>query len=334
MEERLSYLFKKYLDNTCSEKELEEFLSYVQKAHNEELLRELIEKVYKNQEKEGINTSTYVDENGDLVLNEPKWIASSQVRVRRKRSLLPALGFAASVVIVAAIIWIMSGVNRTVINPKTPVASLTRKTTDRSEFKYLLLEDGTKVWLNAASTLEFPDHFNTTKREVYLSGEAFFDVQHADKIPFIIYTGDIATTVLGTAFNIKAYPGQKKIIISVSRGKVKIKRKDGWETTLIRRQQVKIEEAGSDISEKNIPENEIAGWQQGNLVYDDETLEDIMADLQRIYNVNIQVADLSINGLKISTSFKREIGVEQALQVLCRLTDTKLIKTEEVYLIQ
>ena len=85
---------------------------------------------------------------------------------------------------------------------------------------------------------------------------------------------------------------------------------------------------------KNIPENEIAGWQQGNLVYDDETLEDIMADLQRIYNVNIQVADLSINGLKISTSFKREIGVEQALQVLCRLTDTKLIKTEEIYLIQ
>jgi len=59
-----------------------------------------------------------------------------------------------------------------------------------------------------------------------------------------------------------------------------------------------------------------------------------MADLQRIYNVNIQVADLSFNGLKISTSFKREIGVEQALQVLCRLTDTKLIKTGEIYLIQ
>ncbi len=60
------------------------------------------------------------------------------------------------------------------------------------------------MWLNAESTLEFPENFNKTKREVYLKGEAYFDVKHADKIPFIIYTGEVTTEVLGTAFNIQS----------------------------------------------------------------------------------------------------------------------------------
>jgi transmembrane sensor len=78
----------------------------------------------------------------------------------------------------------------------------------------------------------------------------------------------------------------------------------------------------------------IAGWQQGNIAYDDETLYDILADMERIYNVNIHLADPVIVGLHISTSFKKEIGVEQALQVLCKVTDSKLSKDGDDYIIQ
>jgi ferric-dicitrate binding protein FerR (iron transport regulator) len=60
--------------------------------------------------------------------------------------------------------------------------------------------------------LEFPDEFKGKTREVYLSGEAYFDVKHADKVPFIIHTGNVSTTVLGTAFNIKAYPVKKVLL--------------------------------------------------------------------------------------------------------------------------
>ena len=86
--------------------------------------------------------------------------------------------------------------------------------------------------------------------------------------------------------------------------------------------------------EKAILPSEVAAWQQGNIVYDDETMTNIINDLQRIYNVNIQIADASVRELKVSTSFKREIGIEQALQVLCRLTDKQLSNSNGNYLIK
>jgi ferric-dicitrate binding protein FerR (iron transport regulator) len=242
---------------------------------------------------------------------------------------------AATIIIAAGILWLSTRSS----NEKTiPIAigpsSLTKKGTNRSESKFLMLEDSTQVWLNAASSLEFPDLFDKKKREVYLSGEAYFDVKHAEEIPFVIHTGNVSTTVLGTAFNIKAYPGERNITIAVTRGKVRITRKDGWEITLTKGQQLKLNESEASSSEKTVPTETIAGWQQGHIAYDDEAMIDIISDMERIYNVNIHLVDPVIVGQHISTSFKKEIGVEQALQVLCKVTDSKLSKDGDDYIIQ
>lgn len=78
----------------------------------------------------------------------------------------------------------------------------------------------------------------------------------------------------------------------------------------------------------------MAAWQQGNMVYDDETLADITADLQRVYNVNIQVVNNKMLALRISTSFRRELGISHALEILCKLTDTQLVEQNGTYIIQ
>jgi len=182
--------------------------------------------------------------------------------------------------------------------------------------------------------VQYPDHFSTAKREVSLSGEAYFDVRHADKTPFIIHTGKIATTVLGTAFNIKAYPDRDNIIVSVRRGKVRVSYDNTLVATLIKGQQVKVNSQYNAAVERKIAPAAVAAWQQGNMSYEDEALEDIIADLQRLYNVNIRIDNSSIRGLKVSTSFRREIGIEQALQVLCQLTDTVLKQENGWYTIQ
>ncbi|HEX7847572.1 MAG TPA: FecR domain-containing protein [Chitinophagaceae bacterium] len=333
MEERLRHLFRQYAANTCSRKELEEFFTYINRSEFEPQLRQLIKKVYQEL-KDDAAFSTYVNENGRLVLTE-----TEQTLLKKpapaKRSIRPVSYWlaAASIVVLIGLFWGFQNRGQKKENA-LQIASLTKKTTDRSESKFLLLEDGTKVWLNAASSLEFPDRFDPKKREVFLSGEAFFDVSHADKIPFIIHTGDIATTVLGTAFNIKAYPGQKNITVAVSRGKVKVSRKDGWETTLTMGQLVKVQENIKTIVEKNIPVIEVAAWQQGDMVFDDESFEEIIADLKRTYNANIEVKDNEMLKQKISTSFRKDIGIEQALQVLCKLTDSEFKLVNDVYLIQ
>lgn len=310
--------------------ELEEFFMYVQKAENDELLRQLIKSVYSDLKGQG-SEATFVNEKGRLTLKQPGLIASTlPAKKRASRSKLLSLsGIAASLVVIVGILWFT--IDRKADKKTSTLSSLTKKSTDRSESKFLLLEDSTQVWLNAVSSLEYPDQFAASKREVYLSGEAYFDVKHAEKIPFIIHTGKVSTTVLGTAFNIKAYPGQKSITISVSRGKVKVTR-DGWETILIKGQQLKLdEEAGI---ERNIATEEIAAWQKGSLVYDDEAMEDVVADLQRVYNVEIRIMRESLKKLSIGTTFRREIGVAQALQVLCKLTDTEFELTDGVYIIQ
>jgi transmembrane sensor len=334
MEERLRYLFQRYVENNCSKKELEEFFAIIRRSGQEIQLRQLIRKVY-NEIKDNPLFSTYVDENGRLVLTEPEWISSPSTMSEPKTTkFYSRLLVAAAIILVAGAIWLIKDRDTRKQGIPMTVESLTRKETDRAESKFLMLADSTKVWLNGASSLEFPDQFNSNKREVYLKGEAFFDVRHAERTPFIIHTGDVSTTVLGTAFNIKAYPGQKNITVSVSRGKVKVTRKDGWETTLTMGQQVKVGGDKRSTAEKSIPVNEIAAWQQGDIVFDDESVDDIITDMKRIYNAEIQMVDETLKELKLTTSFRKEIGVEQALQVLCQLTDTELKLVNGVYLIQ
>lgn len=334
MEDRLQYLFKRYLDNTCSQKELEDFFNYIHQAKQDESLRRLIRDIYNNL-KTNESTVTHVNEKGLLVITEPEWMnaAESKPIIKKSRSKLAVISIAA-VLIITAVIWSVNRNDNAGKKTSAPVASLTKKNTDRSESKFILLEDSSRIWLNSSSSLEFPDQFDPAKREVFLTGEAYFDIKHADKVPFIIHTGNVSTTVLGTAFNIKAYPDQKTITISVSRGKVKITRDDGWETTLVKGQQLKLNEAQKETTEKIIPAENIAAWQQGNIVFDDEELKDIISDMERIYNVSIYISNDELEELKISTSFKREIGVEQALQVLCKLTDTQLKQKDGTYIIQ
>lgn len=333
MDERLRYLFRQYLQNASSRKELEEFFNYIRQAENDKSIRALLRSVY-DEIRDTSAASTYVDENGKLVLTETEWHpAPRSGKTLNKRKLLAGIA-AGAVILLSAGIWLIPGARYRVPGKTSSPVALAQKSNDHTEYRSIILPDSTQVWLNDGSTLEYPDHFAGNKREVSLHGEAYFDVKHSEKNLFIIHTGDISTTVLGTAFNIKAYPGQKNITVSVSRGKVKVSRGDNTVATLTRGQQVKISSRDNHVIEKNIAVAEVAAWQQGNMVYEDESFEDIISDLERMYHVSIDLSDASEKKLKISTSFSREIGIEQALQILCKLTDTGLKKQNGQYIIQ
>lgn len=328
MEERINYLFRQYLNNTCTKKEFEEFFAYINEASHNELIRELIKKAY-DETGQSNSSLTYVNEGGTLIIPEPAWNEQQVTRLQPRKKKRVFIALAASVVVLlTGVGWLM---NRPV---QKQVSALDKKITRRSEYKYMLLPDSSQVWLNAASTLEYPHQFASGKREVFLTGEAYFDVKHADKQPFLIHTGKVTTLVLGTAFNIKAYPGRENIIVSVSRGKVRVNYDEKEVATLTPGQQVKVSNTNKPVVQKKIAPAETAPWQQGNLVYDDETINDIVADLERIYDVTIRVQNETLGSERISTSFKREIGIEHALQVLCNLTDTRLKLVNNMYVIQ
>ena len=331
MEERIKYLFKQYLNNACTRKEFDEFFSYINEASHNELIRELIKKAYEETGQPG-SSLTYVDERGNLVITKPDWNEESVTQVKQKKSPMLLVAIAGIAVLLGGVIWLNFQL-RPMKKPER-VATLAKKMTGRSEYRYMLLPDSTQVWLNAASTLEYPPQFAAGKREVYLTGEAYFDVKHADKQPFLIYTGKVTTMVLGTAFNINAYPGRENIIVSVSRGKVRVNYEAKEVATLTQGQQVKVNSNNNTVIQKKMAITEAAPWQQGNLQYDDETISDIVADLERNYDVTIRVQNETVAKERISTSFRRDVGIENALKVLCNITDTHLKLENNMYVIQ
>jgi Fe2+-dicitrate sensor, membrane component len=302
---------------------------YMHNAAYNETIRDIIKKVYEETGNEQLKY-TYVDENGKLVLTEPAWNTQPELEPeRRKKSLYLAVAACVAILVAVWVWW-----PATPSQKQAPAVAMAKKVTQRSEYKYLLLPDSTQVWLNAASTLEYPQQFTGDKREVHLSGEAYFDVKHADKVPFVIRTGKVSTLVLGTAFNIKAYPGREHIIVSVNRGKVVVNYNDKDVATITKGQQVKVNNAGRQAPEKKSITTDAAAWQQGHLTFDDETIEDIVAELERVYDVRIRIHDEAIRHMRISTTLRREKGVDEALQVLGLISDTRVTQENGVYIIQ
>lgn len=332
MKDRITYLFMQYYTNKSTRKELEDFFMVVNAAKNDKELNDLIKRVY-NEIKKNNPSLTYINEAGKLVLREPGWLYEPDVetlQTRGKKRSFPVWPAAAClflVVVGAIMFW--------KFNANVVEVDVVQKFTERAEHKFLLLSDSTQVWLNASSTINYPEQFNGKKREVYLNGEAYFDVKHADKIPFIIHTGDVTTVVLGTAFNIKAYEGQQHITVSVKRGKVQVLKQDKVVSTLIKGQEIKINKKDLQQPADKVIENNNAGsWQYGYLTYEDENFGDIISDMERVYNTEIILMKGQLEKLSVTTSFNRDIGAKKALEILCELTDSKLEIKNNQYLIK
>jgi ferric-dicitrate binding protein FerR (iron transport regulator) len=205
--------------------------------------------------------------------------------------------------------------------------------TARSSQYEVMLPDGSRVWLNSGSSIRFPASFTGKERSVELLGEAWFDVQHADKIPFVIHSGDIATSVMGTAFDVKAYPGEQSMIVAVQRGQVKVQSGNKLLAILQKGRQVKVM-ADARYFQSAIDTANIAGWKKGNLYYKDERLADIVADLQRVFNDSIQIKQASLKEVITTVSFNKNTGLRKALDIICRITDARLSESNGIFIIE
>lgn len=208
-------------------------------------------------------------------------------------------------------------------------------TTRKGDKLNLTLPDGTKVWLNADSRLSYDKTFSKKTREVILTGEAFFDVVHNRQRPFIVHTALMDVKVLGTAFNIKAYKGDANIQTTLIRGSVEVSlnNKPGKNILLSPNEKLvlKNEHVAKVLenSELAIPEVAIlkiersvtdsivkeTSWMANRLVFDQQTLQDIMPMLQRWYNVTIDIKTSNHNHRLYNGSFEND-SLEDVLEAL------------------
>lgn len=332
MPARIDILFQKFIDGTCTRQEYDELMDMLRENQQEERVKQMLQQVYQSTSR-SLRSVTYVDTNGLLQSPAAVPVVEMPVPAKRRRPWRALSAAAILLLLLGGGWWALNKKQGGEMVQQVTTESSIRKFTQRAELKYLLLPDSTQVWLNAASSLEFPEAFQSGKREVFLVGEAFFDVKHAENTPFLIHTGSVTTRVVGTAFNIKAYPDQPDIIVSVKRGKVQVSKNDQLLATLTVGQQVTVTAAAQQAEIQPTKESRVADWTTGQLSYTSRPLGDILKDLERNYNVTIELTAGSLEQEIVTTSFRRDIGVGEALDILCGLTDAQLRKENGKYLI-
>lgn len=331
---RIEILFNKFIAGDCTRQEYDELMDLLRENQHEEAVRQMLQQVYQSTAR-SLKSVTYVDNNGQLQTAAAGTANAGTVPLRRYRYRAIAVAAAAMLILGTGGWWLYqhyrpvgSGM------AQGPAATAVHRITQRGEMKYLALPDGTQVWLNVASTLDFPEKFAEGKREVYLSGEAFFDVKQVTDQPFLIHTGNVMTRVLGTSFNIKAYPGQPDVIVSVKRGKVQVSKNDKVLATLTMGQEATVAAATERATVDATKENMVAAWTAGHLSYTSRPISDILEDLERNYNISIVLADSTMGAEIFTTSFRKDIGEEEALDIICKATDTRLVKENGIYIIK
>lgn len=207
--------------------------------------------------------------------------------------------------------------------------------TKLGEHAKITLSDGTQIWLNAGSLLKYPVQFKGRTREVYLTGEAFFDVAKDKEHPFIIHTDKMDTKVLGTSFNVQSYPDHATQEVSVLTGRVNVKSTVTEENVYVTPGQKVVFKSQSNKLQAftDVPVNSISLWRKNIIVFEDAPLPEVIATLNRNYNVAIQIENKNLNNLKISAYFK-ELPVGQVVALVCNIINANYKIESGTYIIQ
>jgi transmembrane sensor len=211
--------------------------------------------------------------------------------------------------------------------------SLLTSTTGRGQKSIVTLSDGSRVYLNSGSFISYPEVFSPDKREITLSGEAFFEVTRDEKRPFIIQSGDVTTKVLGTSFNIRAFE-QTDISVTVATGKVQVETsaKIGGPDTrvLTPNQQAVYNDHGFVTSDVNI--ERFIAWKSNTIHFEDTPLEQAVPVLERWFNVKIEFESDAIKNCRINGKYKDQTlnAIMKSIQYMYpieykRIDDNKLI---------
>jgi len=179
------------------------------------------------------------------------------------------------------------------------------------------LPDGTKVWLNAASSLKYPLHFSKNERRVELTGEAYFEVAHNKNQPFKVISDNQEVRVLGTHFNINAYDDEPTVSTTLLEGSVAIRNLSSRESKmLVPGQQANI--AKNDLKISTVNTEQVISWKKGYFLFDNMDISSIMRVISRWYDVDIQYDNID-RSETFGGTFSRQADLTEILQDLQQL---------------
>jgi ferric-dicitrate binding protein FerR (iron transport regulator) len=184
------------------------------------------------------------------------------------------------------------------------------------EEKHLFLPDSSEIWMNAGTTVKYPAKFDKSQRTVYLSGEAYFSVKKDAGKPFIVQTKDLSVKVLGTKFNVKAYPDESKTTTTLTSGKIEVNTSLTKEALILNpNEQLTFDNQTSKINIETIPSDETTAWVSGQIIFANASFKDILQTLERRFDVSFETTIALPDG-NYTVKFLKNDSLEHVLNVL------------------
>jgi transmembrane sensor len=238
--------------------------------------------------------------------------------------------------VLVCLMVVMIGYLHSVLSSDPSVHWVTSETTPGQK-SLITLADGSLVFLNSATSITYPATFDAGKREIRLTGEAFFQIARDVERPFVVRTGNVITTVLGTSFNIEAFEGQPKIV-SVATGKVQVELKENSADTSLKPLVLKPNEEaiyrpGAGINMRSTNPERFLAWKTQTLYFENNTLAEVASKLERWYNSTVEFENESITKCRINGRYK-EMDLQSVLESIQYMyeIDYKFINQNHVVL--
>jgi ferric-dicitrate binding protein FerR (iron transport regulator) len=196
-------------------------------------------------------------------------------------------------------------------------------TTEVGQRAQVQLSDGTRVTLNAESELTLPPMFGERRRHVRLQGQAYFEVEPDEERPFIVHAGGSVTRVLGTEFDVGAYPGDEAVRVVVAEGTVAVRSEledEETRVTLRERQMAYLSKSDQSVTRQEVDPSPYIAWTKGELVFRDAPFNEVIQRFRSWYGLRVKLVG-SVDAVDhLNASFKEE-SIDEVLVIVAETLD-------------
>ncbi|HEY4289389.1 MAG TPA: FecR domain-containing protein [Puia sp.] len=340
---RLQELFSRYLEKRCEPAEVAELVGLLEQADAAEALTEPMRVLWDGPKARPVEYPVDWDSMYSRV-SQVEHDLSALNRRRGRRITTGHYAVAAAVLLLLAIpIFFVVQDRERAGSPRADVSRITGgnggvKENDRGveesggkvgnvsagdKRRVVHLPDGSTVLLNRHSRLEYPIAFTGGTREVRLTGEAYFDISRRQGQPFLVHSGVLTTRVLGTAFNVRAYPSDKSIEVTVTEGKVQVMEAGRDMGLLTDNQQIHFDIRRDSFAEiRAVNVQPVVAWRPQEIRFDDLTMDVVARRLEQRYKVAVVLANPALKNCRVTAAFYEDDGLDELLSVICAVSQS------------
>jgi len=327
----IDILIGKIVSGNATPEEIKELEQWKISADANRLLFEKSKKAWEKGKKH-IPESILLQDKSKLESEYNKYLSGKVSKISRQ-SFIYKIAAVLAFPIALAIGWYLFGESE---KPVQLTEQLYEITSPKGHVSKVKLPDGTEVWINTNSTIIYnASAFNSHNREIQLKGEAYFEVTSSEENPFTVITPHANVKVTGTSFNVNAYPSSLLFETVLAEGKIELQLKSG-DTEFLDvepNQRVVFNSVNKKIDVEQVEAEMFTAWRNGEIIFKDATLADLIKELERIYDIEFHLQPANLGQLRFRGMFSYNNNLIQALEKIKRTSNVDYyIQNKEVWL--